>query len=121
MADVLVGLVSDFEDGRRKVITRGDKELVVFQHRGRFHAFENTCVHMGGPVGEGLILGKVEAVLDDDKCFVLERFSEDEMHLICPWHGWEYDIETGEYAGDRRKRLRRYETIQKEDRIYVRA
>src|SRR5438552_6714041 len=121
MSEWLVGRISDFHEDTRKVVNVGEREIVVFLRNDRLYALDNTCIHMGGPVGEGLILGKVEAVLDDDKCFVLERFSEDEMHLICPWHGWEYDIETGEYAGDRRKRLRRYETIQKEDRVYVRA
>src|SRR5437879_692638 len=114
MVDVFVGHAVEFEGDRRKVVERGDKEVVVFKRDGRFYAFGNTCLRMGGPVGEGVILGKVEAVLDEDKCLLLERFNEDELHLVCPWHGFEYDIETGEFAGDRRRRLRKYETFQKE-------
>jgi len=121
MAEVFVGTVSEFEGDKRKVITRGEREVVVFERKGKFYAFENNCLHMGGPVGEGIIIGKVEAVLDDNKCLVMEKFSEDELHLVCPWHGFEYDIETGEFAGDKRKRLRKYETFQKEDNVYVRA
>jgi nitrite reductase/ring-hydroxylating ferredoxin subunit len=121
MDDVLVGEVAEFDGGKRKVITRAGKEVVVLKAKGRFFAFENTCLHMGGPVGEGLILGKVEAVLDENQCLVRERFSDEELHLICPWHGFEYDLETGEFAGDRRKRLRSYEVVEQGGNVYVRA
>lgn len=117
--EVLVGTRDDFaEDGRRIVTVRGI-DIGVLQHDGRFYAYENRCVHMGGPVCEGRVLGKVEAVLDSDKAVLSERFSEAEVHLICPWHGYEYDLATGECAVDRRLRLRRFDVIEKGDEIYV--
>jgi len=119
MAEWLAGTVSDFEDNHRRILTVNNREIVVFEHKGGYYALDNTCLHMGGPVGEGLILGKVEAVLTQDKRWLGDRFSEDEFHLVCPWHGWEYDIETGECAGDKRKRLRKYKTEQRGDDVYV--
>jgi nitrite reductase/ring-hydroxylating ferredoxin subunit len=74
---------------------------------------------MGGPVGEGIILGKVEAVLDEQKRLVEERFSETELHLICPWHGWEYDVTTGVCAGDKRLRLKKYPVVERDGNVYV--
>jgi nitrite reductase (NADH) small subunit len=119
MAEVLVGHASEFDEEHRKLVTVGGREVVVFKHREAFYAFENRCLHMGGPVGEGIILGKVEAVLADDGRLLGERFSEDEDHLVCPWHGWEYDIATGRCAGDRRRKLMKFETMQRGEDVYV--
>ena len=119
MAELFVGEVHEFDDEQRKIMEADGREIVVFQHKGRFYAFENNCLHQGGPVGEGILIGKVEAVLDDEKRVLGERFSEDEIHLVCPWHGWEYDIETGRCAGDRRRRLAKYEAVQRGDSVYV--
>lgn len=117
--EILVGTRADFEaDGRRIIGVRGI-DIGVLQYDGQFYAYENRCVHMGGPVCEGRILGKVETVLDDDKTVLGERFSEAEVHLICPWHGYEYDLATGECAVDRRLRLRRFDVVEKGDDIYV--
>ena len=117
--EILVGTRDDFEDDGRRIVTAQGIDIGVLQHEGRFYAYENRCVHMGGPVCEGRVLGKVEAVLDRDKTMLGERFSEAEVHLICPWHGYEYDLATGECAVDRRLRLRRFDVIEKGDEIYV--
>lgn len=119
MAEVFVGRASEFDEDARKVVTVGGREIVVFKWSDRFYAFENRCLHQGGPVGEGMLIGKVEAVLGPDKTYLGERFSESEIHLVCPWHGWEYDIETGACAGQPRRRLRAYQTVQREDAVYV--
>jgi nitrite reductase/ring-hydroxylating ferredoxin subunit len=116
---VLVGTRDDFADDGRRIMRVGATEIGVLQHDGRFYAYENRCVHQGGPVCEGRILGRVEAVLADDKTMLGERFSEREAHLICPWHGYEYDLATGECAVDRRLRLRRFDVVEKGDEIYV--
>ena len=47
------------------------------------------------------------------------RFNHDEMHIVCPWHGWEYDLETGEMVADRKFRLRKYDVEEREDGVYV--
>jgi nitrite reductase/ring-hydroxylating ferredoxin subunit len=48
-------------------------------------------------------------------------FSESEMHFVCPWHGMEYNIKTGECASDRRLKLKKYEIVRKGDDVYVLA
>jgi nitrite reductase/ring-hydroxylating ferredoxin subunit len=42
-----------------------------------------------------------------------------ETHFVCPWHGYEYDIKTGECVSDRKLKLRRYKVVQKGDDVYV--
>ena len=119
MAEWYAGNSWEFDDEQRKVLLADGVEVVVFKHKDRFYALENTCLHMGGPVGEGILIGKVEAVLDENQCYLGERFSESEIHLVCPWHGWEFDIETGQFAGNKRRKLRKYQTEQRGERIYV--
>ena len=119
MADVRIGAATDFDDGDRRLVTVGGVDVMVFRHRERFYAFENRCRHSGGPVGEGVLIGKVEAILSADGEFVGERFSDDEVHLVCPWHGWEYEIETGACAGDPSLRLRRFDAFEREGSVFV--
>ena len=63
MAELFVGKESEFEDRDRKIIAQGDLEIGVFRVNGDFYAYENNCVHQGGPVCQGKILNKVEEVL----------------------------------------------------------
>jgi len=50
------------------------KTVALANVEGKFYAIENTCLHRGGPLGQGVLEGKT---------------------VTCPWHGWEYDIVTG--------------------------
>ncbi len=117
--EIRVGRIDDFTDGRRVMVQVDGRDVFVFERDGRFFAFENRCRHMGGPVGEGVLIGKVEAILDESRRLIGERFSTDEIHIVCPWHGWEYDIETGVCAADPSIRLRRYEAVQRGEDVYV--
>jgi nitrite reductase (NADH) small subunit len=50
------------------------KAIAVANVDGKFYAINNTCLHRGGPLGQGSMNGKV---------------------VTCPWHGWQYDVTTG--------------------------
>ena len=97
----------------------GDLEVGVFRVGDRLYAYENRCAHQGGPVCTSEILGKTVQVLDGNRRVVAEVFDEGELHLVCPWHGWEYDLATGEMACDRRFRLRRFEVSVRDGIVYV--
>jgi nitrite reductase (NADH) small subunit len=118
-SEIHVGQASDLVDGQRLMVRLDGRDVFIFEREGRLYAFENLCLHMGGPVGEGILIGKVEAILDENRAHVRDRFSPTEIHLVCPWHGWEYDIETGECAANRRLKLRRYQAVQRGEDIYV--
>lgn len=119
MAEVLVARRNELEDGVRKFVSLPDDVAVVFKHGDRFYALSNYCLHSGGPVGEGVIIGKVEAVLGESQRYLGEQFSADETHIVCPWHGYEYDIESGVCAGDRQRALKTYEVIERGEEVYV--
>jgi nitrite reductase/ring-hydroxylating ferredoxin subunit len=119
MAEKFVAKLSEFSDGDRRVVFVGDNEIGVFRHEGEFHAYSNFCLHQGGPACEGLTIAKVEERLRPDKTSIGLYFSEDEMHFVCPWHGMEYDMLTGECVSDRKLKLKRYKVLQKGDEVYV--
>lgn len=114
-----VGSVSDFDGGARLFIWIDSVEVGVIRYEGEFFAYANVCPHQGGPVCEGLIIGKVEEDLDELGRVERGRFSEDRIHLVCPWHGMEFDLRTGRCAPDPRRRLRRYEVVAKGEDVYV--
>lgn len=119
---VEVGLADELGDGdRRAVQVGGGREVVVFRIGPALYAYENVCPHQGGPACEGKLIPRVEAELDDMGDVVRERFVRNEIHLVCPWHGWEFRIESGRCVPDPRFSLRRHEVTERDGRIFVSA
>ena len=117
--EVSVGTVDYFDEFDRKIVIAGGVKIGVFRVGESYFAYENRCLHQGGPACEGRIAGKVEAVLEEDRNVSREDISKTDLHLVCPWHGYEYDIVTGQAAGDKRLRLNRYEVLERDGMIYV--
>jgi 3-phenylpropionate/trans-cinnamate dioxygenase ferredoxin subunit len=99
MAKHIVARVSDIADGGRLIVTLQGRSIGVFNVKGRFYALLNRCPHQGGPLCRGSVLGK----LDADGPGQL-TWSDDGYMLQCPWHGWEYDLATGQSYFDSRVR-----------------
>lgn len=119
MATAHAGAVGDFDQGTRRIVSVDGVDVGVFCHDGQYFAFENRCLHQGGPVCEGILIPQVETVLDDEGMERGQRFSDREDHIVCPWHGWEYDIRTGRCAADARLALRSFEVSVQDDQVYV--
>ena len=107
MTDVSVGRVDEFADPGRKVIDVGGIEIGVFKLHGRFTAYENLCPHLGGPVCQGLMLPRTVDDVAQDNVNLARTFSKTQHNVICPWHGMEFDIETGEHVTTKTLRLRK--------------
>jgi nitrite reductase/ring-hydroxylating ferredoxin subunit len=119
MSEQFVGRSVDFKDGDRRIVQVGDREIGLFKDQGKFYAYSNTCVHQFGPACNGLIIAKVEEKLMPDKTSRGLFFSDTEMNFVCPWHGYEYDLRTGECIADRKLKLRKYDVVEKGDGVYV--
>lgn len=52
-----------------------DRDIAVFFVNNRVHAVDNHCLHTGGPLADGLVV---------EEC------------VVCPWHGWVYELATGQ-------------------------
>lgn len=101
-AEIFVSKSGDLSEGSRKIITYGRHRIGVVRAKGRLFAYRNVYPHQGGPICGGLLIHKVEAIIDKDETYRGMRFSGDALHIVCPWHGWEFNIETGRCAGDGR-------------------
>jgi nitrite reductase/ring-hydroxylating ferredoxin subunit len=119
MPDVFVAKAAQFPDGERRIVRHGATEIGVFHWQGQYYAYENLCVHQGGPACEGVMMHKVEDVIAPDKTWSGQKFSKDQIHFVCPWHGYEYDLKTGECAADRKLRLKSFEVVKRGEDVYV--
>jgi nitrite reductase/ring-hydroxylating ferredoxin subunit len=119
MPDVHVGAASAFSDPGRKVIEAGGLEIGVFRLGGEFFAYENRCPHLDGPVCQGKLLPLALEAVAVDGTSTGRVFAKDRMNVVCPWHGFEFDIRTGEHPMDRRVRLRRVPVRVVDDAVYV--
>ncbi len=112
---VFVGHRSELPDGTQRIVSVPGGEIGVIAHGGHLYAYRNRCAHQGGPVCEGMVIGRVMAAMTEDKKMLGEYFSESEPHLVCPWHGMEFLLESGESAVDPRFRLHRHEVVEDPD------
>ncbi len=71
---VKVADLSDLAPGTCKTVQANGKAVALFNVGGTVYAVDNTCLHRGGPLGEGILDAEV---------------------VTCPWHGWQYDVTTG--------------------------
>jgi nitrite reductase (NADH) small subunit len=106
MREVNLGSISAFSDPGRKVVEIDGVEIGVFCVKGQFSAYGNSCPHMGGPVCQGKILPRVEEDIAADRKSLGFAFSKTQTNIVCPWHGYEFDIRTGRHQGNPRLRLR---------------
>lgn len=86
---------------------------------GELLAYENLCPHLGGPVCEGEIRPAVTAVVDEDGRLLDECSDMGSPRLICPWHGWEFDLATGQAIGDPLRRLCRLDLVLEGEDVFV--
>ncbi len=114
-----VGDLSDFPEGSHKVVKVGGREIGIFNINGEFYGLPNVCPHQTGPLCEGKFLtGTLIANKDTD--WNWEWIHDGEI-IICPWHGLEYHVPTGQCMAYSNIRLRRYEVIVEDDKVKVRV
>jgi nitrite reductase/ring-hydroxylating ferredoxin subunit len=103
----------------RLVVDVGDTTIGIFRVGGRLVAYENSCPHMGGPVCQGLIIPAVRELVDERQVATGYAFDESEMRIVCPWHGYEFAIETGAHPAKASIHLRRVDVEERGGDVYV--
>ncbi len=81
------------------VIQHGGRDFAVFLVGGRCYVTDARCPHNGGPLQEGWIRGGRE--------------------LVCPWHWYRYDLESGACRTARRYRLGCYPVAERDGELYA--
>lgn len=99
MRTVRVCRQDELEDQGKTVVDVAGLEIGVFRLGDEFFAWKNRCPHQGGPVCQGRIYNKVIEKLDPDMKSRGRDFEMDVAHIVCPWHGLEFDVRTGQFAG----------------------
>jgi len=79
---------AEIPPGSGKTLTVEGKSVALFNVDGKFYCTDNTCVHRGGPLGEGSLEGAT---------------------VTCPWHGWRYDVTTGQSETNPAAKIATYE------------
>ena len=95
------------------------KRRSAYSAGGKLYAYLNKCAHQGGPVCQGKIIPRVTEVIDAGGESHGFAFDEANLHIVCPWHGFEYDIKTGVHPGRPSARLIRVPVEEAADGIYV--
>ena len=106
MSRHVVAAVGEIAEGERKLVTLEGREIGVFNVKGEFYALLNKCPHSGAELCRGVVIGLAQS--DEPGEYKITRPGE---FLRCPWHGWEFDIRTGQSWFDPKKvRTRAYKT-----------
>ena len=89
---------ADIPPGTGKVVETGGKTIAVFNCDGTFYAVDNRCKHRGGPLGEGSLSATT---------------------VTCPWHGWEYDVTSGECQMDPSIKVQKFDVKVEGEDIFI--
>ena len=100
MAFVRVAKAGDIAPGTVHEVQTGGKPVALANVGGKFYAISGTCLHRGGPLGQGSLDGNV---------------------LMCPWHGWQFDVTTGKVSGNATVGVDCYQLEVRGDELFVDA
>ena len=104
MPKYVVARRDEIPPGGRKLVVVAGRTVGLFNVDGEFFALLDRCPHQGGPLCHGQLWGAVHAPVPG-----VYDYSAAGPLLRCPWHGWEFDVRTGQSWWDPpRTRVRRY-------------
>lgn len=109
-----VAKVSDIRPGECRIVEIKRLSVGVFNVNGDFIAVLNVCPHELAPVCRGRVSGTTLPSPPGEY-----RWGREGEILSCPWHGWEFDLRTGQALADQRVRVRRYPTDVKDGTVFV--
>jgi len=112
----VVGKVEEIPPGERRVVEVNGREIVVFNQDGEFYALLNRCPHRGAALCKGRFVANITSEAVGEYVFHGEN-----RLLACPWHGWEFDIRTGQSYFDPKGTRARPFPVVVEDGQTVRA
>jgi len=95
-----VAKVDDVPEGEGRVVEVNGVAVALFNVGGTFYAIDDTCLHRGGPLGEGACEGTI---------------------VSCPWHGWQYDVTSGACLSSPGESVDKYEVQVEGDDVRVKV
>lgn len=107
--------VSEVTPDAARIVRVKNLSVGIFRLTDGFHALLNICPHRGAALCEGPICGTTRAT--DDREFHYDRAGE---LVRCAWHGWEFDIRTGEFLVEPNIKARTLPVTVEDDKVFVR-
>lgn len=89
--------------------------VVVRSSSGALYALSAKCLHQGGPLDQGKVY-EHHATTKNAGEYVVDPARE---VLKCPWHGYEYDLQTGCTVFDSSRAIQTFEAFEDGDEIVV--
>lgn len=86
-----LGPLSGFPEDRMRIVEVEGREVGIVRRGGEAFGLLNVCPHRAAPVCEGELTGTMLPSEPGELRYGLEG-----LVLRCPWHGWEFDIRSGE-------------------------
>jgi nitrite reductase/ring-hydroxylating ferredoxin subunit len=90
-ARFVVGPVAAFPAGSTQRVEVDGRAVAVFNTNGTFHALRDVCPHQGAALSQGVVISCITSTCPGE----YELHAEQKL-VRCPWHGWEYDLATGQ-------------------------
>ena len=109
----LIASTDEVLPGNRKIVEVAGKSIGLFNVGGEFIAVLDVCPHELAPVCRGRLGGTTLTSAPGEF-----RWGREGEIFACPWHGWEFDLRTGQAVADRR-RLHRYPVTVEDGAVYV--
>lgn len=110
---------AELTPGDRTIAEVNGVSVGVFNVDGEYFALLNTCGHQHGPLCEGTLLPEIEAEYTEPGAPVTEKLGDDRDTIRCPWHGWTYDVRTGEHTGDTEERVPTFDVVVEGETVYI--
>jgi nitrite reductase/ring-hydroxylating ferredoxin subunit len=119
MSEIRVCQEDELADGAVRIVRIKDLEIAVIRHGATYYAYHNHCPHQGGPACEGVRVPQVVDRIDAEGYFLGQTYDEDDIHIVCPWHGYEFHLKDGVNVSDRRLKLKKFTICQRDGAVYV--
>lgn len=88
----------DLLEGQSVEVVHGEDVVAVYRHEGKLYAIDGICMHQGGPLARGKLMNGT---------------------VVCPWHGWQYELATGNHAPTCKPMLKTYKIQEMDGAIEI--
>jgi nitrite reductase (NADH) small subunit len=113
----VVARLTELREDRGVVVDVAGREIGLFRVGEKVFALRNRCPHQGGPVGTGGVFPALKAEVRNGR---LEESLDHECLIVaCPWHGWEFELESGVCTADRSRRVAAYPAFVRDGDVIV--